>query len=82
MNKRKLLLKAYNSAHNLRFSEFVTLIEAFGFVHDRTQGSHLIYMRPDVLDIGDIQSRAGKAKSYQVRQFLALAEFYALKLED
>lgn len=54
MNKRKLLLKAYNSAHNLRFSEFVTLVEAFGFVQDRTKGSHYILMRSGVPDIVNI----------------------------
>ena len=42
MNKQKLLEKLTNNRKNVRYGDFVTLIEAFGFEYDRTKGSHAI----------------------------------------
>ena len=82
MNKRKLLEKIQNGSKNLRYSDFVTLIEAFGFEHIRAKGSHEIFKREGVADTINIQNRNGYAKSYQVKQFLSTIEQYNLKLED
>ena len=82
MNKRKLLEKLENSQKNVRYGDFVALIEAFGFRRTRGEGSHEIYRRVGVADIVNIQSNKGKAKAYQVRQFLSLIETYNLRLEE
>ncbi|NJL38284.1 MAG: type II toxin-antitoxin system HicA family toxin [Leptolyngbyaceae cyanobacterium RM2_2_4] len=60
----------------------VKLVEAFGFTLSRINGSHHIFTHPGVPEIVNLQNRQGKAVPYQVRQFLALIEEYALTLED
>ena len=82
MNKHKLLAHLQNSSKNVRYSDFVRLVEAFGFKRIRTGGSHNIYEREDVPEMVNIQNDKGKAKPYQVKQFLSLVEKYNLKLED
>ena len=82
MNKRKLLEKIYNNSKNVRFSDFVTLIEAFGFERIHINGSHRTYSRDDIPDLINIQNDNGEAKPYQIRQFLKIIEKHQLKLED
>jgi len=60
----------------------VTLIEAFGFRLLRINGSHHIFIRPDIPEPINIQNYGGKTKSYQVKQFLQLIEQYNLQLGD
>jgi len=55
MRKHKLLNKALNSPRNLRFSEMVTLIEAFGFHLSRVSGSHHIFVHPTVRELINVQ---------------------------
>ena len=81
MNKRKLLERIYNSQTNVKFGDFVTLIEAFGFERIHVNGSHRTYNRSDVPDLINIQNDKGKAKPYQVKQFLKIVEKHQLKLE-
>ena len=82
MNKRKLLKKVLASPKNIRFGDMVTLIEGFGFRLARIRGSHHIFEHPDVVETVNIQNRKGKAKPYQVRQFLELVEQYNLELGE
>lgn len=82
MNKRKLLEKAQRSPHNLRFEDFVALIEAFGFEYKRSKGSHRSYARPGLPALVDIQERDGQAKAYQVIHFLKLVEKYNLRMKE
>lgn len=82
MNKRKILQKCVNSPVNVRFSELQNLVEAFGFVLDRTHGSHHIYIHADVRELINLQNVRGFAKPYQIRQFLSIIEKYDLQLED
>jgi predicted RNA binding protein YcfA (HicA-like mRNA interferase family) len=82
MNKRKLLKKALANPRSIRFDDMVTLIEAFGFTLARVTGSHHIFERPSVPQVVNIQNRKGKAKAYQVRQFLKLVEEHNLELGD
>ncbi len=81
MNNAKLLQKALTASNNLRFKEMVNLAEAFGFRLRRTSGSHHIFSRPGVKELLNLQEVKGKAKPYQVAQFLQLVEKYDLKLE-
>ncbi len=82
MNKQKLLEKILAGSKNIRFAEFVTLIEAFGFELSRVKGSHHIFEHPDIPEILNLQNSQGQVKPYQVRQFLQLVEQYNLELED
>ena len=82
MNKRKLLKRVLTGSKNVRFGDMVTLIEAFGFRLARVNGSHHIFEHPDVPEIVNMQNRKGKAKAYQVRQFLELVEQYNLELGE
>lgn len=81
MNKRKLLQKALTRPKNMRFDEMVTLVEAFGFHQSRSSGSHHIFTHPQVRELVNLQEVDGKAKSYQIQQFLRLVEKYNLELE-
>ena len=82
MNKRKLLVKALTSPKNLHFSEMVALVEAFGFGLSRISGSHHIFEHPNVPELVNLQEVGGRAKPYQIKQFLALVERHTLHLED
>ena len=82
MNKRKLLKKALSGSKNIRFSEMVLLVEAFGFRLSRVSGSHHIFVHPDVQELVNLQDVEGKVKPYQIRQFLRLVEQYNLELGD
>jgi hypothetical protein len=76
---RELLQKAIRSPASLRFGEMVCLVKAFGFREARQQGSHHIFIRPDVKELLNVQDVHGVAKPYQVRQFLKLVERYNLR---
>jgi predicted RNA binding protein YcfA (HicA-like mRNA interferase family) len=82
MKKRKLLQKALSSPKNMQFNEMVTLVEVFGFRLSRVKGSHHIFVHPQVRELVNLQNVGGKAKPYQVRQFLRLVERYNLKMGD
>lgn len=82
MNKKKLLAQIQNNSKNVKYSDFVVLIEAFGFKPIRSRGSHNIFERIDIPELVNIQNNKGNAKPYQVRQFLSLVEKYSLQLED
>ncbi len=60
----------------------IALVEAFGFRLSRVKGSHHIFTHPRVNELVNLQNVRGKAKPYQVRQFLKLVERYDLQMED
>jgi hypothetical protein len=82
MKKQKLLQKALTSPNNFPFGDMAAPVEAFGFRLSRTGGSHHIYVRPGVAELVNLQNVRGKAKPYQIRQFLSLVERYNLELEE
>lgn len=82
MNKRKLLRKVLADSKNIRFGDFVTLVEGFGFQLARVTGGHHIFERPEVSEVVNLQNRKGKAKPYQIKQFLKLVEQYNLELGE
>ena len=81
MNKRKLLQKILNNQKNVKFSDFVMILEAFGFFQTRTEGSHAIFKNTSVSEIINIQNVNGQAKPYQIKQFFSLIEKHNLKME-
>jgi len=82
MKKRKLLEKILAGSKNVRFNDMVTLVEAFGFRLSRISSGHHIFVHPQVRELVNLQNVAGKAKPYQIRQFLQLVERYNLQLGD
>ncbi len=80
MNPAKLLSKALRNPSGLRFEELCALAEALGFTLARTSGSHHIFIHPVARELVNLQNVGGKAKAYQVRQLLRLAEKYNLPL--
>ena len=62
MNKRKALERARNNPDDIRFSDFLALLDAFGYRHERTSGRHRVYIHPAVPLHLDVQPRGdGKA---------------------
>jgi HicA toxin of bacterial toxin-antitoxin, len=82
MRNRKLLEQALRNPAGLRFEEAKKLAMAFGFRLDRINGSHHIFVRLGIPRLINLQNCGGKAKVYQVRQLLKLAELHNLPLED
>ena len=82
MKPRKVLEKIFGGSRNVRFDDVQRLIEAFGFTLARVRGSHHIFTHPDVPELVNLQEVGGKAKPYQIRQFLKLIEEYNITLED
>jgi predicted RNA binding protein YcfA (HicA-like mRNA interferase family) len=64
MKKRKILEKVLAGSKNIRFSEMVTLVEAFGFRLSRVNGSHHIFIHPEVREMINLQEVKGNAKTY------------------
>lgn len=65
----------------ISFCNFEKLLEAAGFVYDRTVGSHRQYAHPLVPRPLPVQPERKDAKRYQVRMFVAMVETYGLKVE-
>ena len=82
MKKQKLIRKLLSGSKNIRFSEAVECAEIFGFRLERVNGSHHIYIHPDIPKLVNLQNVKGKAKPYQVKQLLQLIEQYNLQMEE
>jgi len=82
MNRRRLLRRILGGARNVRFSDFVKLIEAFGFRLSRTSGSHDIFVPAGISELVNLQEVDGQVKTYQIQQWLRLVERYNLRMED
>ncbi|HQR07814.1 MAG TPA: type II toxin-antitoxin system HicA family toxin [Gemmatales bacterium] len=80
MKHAKLLQKAIDNPANLRFGDLVTLVRAAGFTLKRISGSHNIFAHPHVFEQLNLQNVKGKAKPYQVKQFLDLVDTYNLSI--
>jgi len=82
MKKHKVLQKLLSGSKNIRFTEIIECAELFGFRLSRINGSHHIYIHPDVPKLINLQDVNGKAKPYQVNQLLQLIERYNLQMES
>jgi predicted RNA binding protein YcfA (HicA-like mRNA interferase family) len=58
------------------------LAESFGFRLTRTSGSHHMFTHPAVRELLNLQDVKGKAKPYQISQFLKLVEKYDLRMDS
>jgi predicted RNA binding protein YcfA (HicA-like mRNA interferase family) len=71
MGKRqKLIEKARRNSAGLRFGEFETLLANSGWTFDHQTGGHRIWYSPGRHRLPIQETKNGKAKEYQVRQFL------------
>ncbi|HEX8267989.1 MAG TPA: type II toxin-antitoxin system HicA family toxin [Pyrinomonadaceae bacterium] len=82
MKKKKLLGKILANQQNIRFSDMISLVEAFGFQLGRVSGGHHIFIHPILNELVNLQNVNGQAKPYQIRQFLKLVEKYNLSLQE
>jgi len=82
VNPRKLFHRIATSQTNVRFGDLVRLTEALGFLHDRTTGSHHVFIhRQHTTAQLNLQPDGSQAKPYQVRQLVKLIEEYNLTLD-
>ncbi len=84
MNRRKTLERLLTTQANVRFSDFVSVLEGFEFHLLRQSGSHRIYTHRQTGVLINLQEVQGEAKPYQIRQFLKLVERYnlAMRVEE
>ena len=82
MKPSKTLGHILAGSKNIRFADFVRLVETFGFRLSRIDGSHHIFTHPDIRELVNLQNVHGQAKPYQIRQFLSLVETYNLRISD
>jgi hypothetical protein len=68
--REKLLNRAMNNPKGLSFGEFQTLLRQAGWICDHRKGSHQIWYSPKLRRLPIQEARNGKAKGYQVEQFL------------
>ena len=72
----EVILRGSSDA-NISFTEMCQLLAWLGF-SKRIRGSHYIFSMDGVEEIINIQSRAGKAKPYQVKQVRGLILKYKM----
>ena len=82
MRRQKILQKLLLKSKNISFSEIEQCARSFGFTLDRVKGSHHIYVHPDVPELLNLQNVRGKAKPYQIKQFLSIIERYNLQIKE
>lgn len=63
MSKKKLLKKLLAGSKNIRFSAIISCTEAFGFKLDRINGSHHIFIHPDIPELVNLQKVIRKCKT-------------------
>ena len=67
---------------NFDFEDLCHVLERMGFMRRSGRGSHVIFTKPGVAEIINLQPKnGGKAKPYQVRQVRDLIHKYALDAE-
>ena len=82
MNKTKLLGELKKNPRNVSFKRLCNIAIAFGFRYRGGKGSHSIYVRDGVNELMNFQNVHGKAKPYQVKQFIKIVEKYNLTKEE
>ncbi len=78
MKKGRLFEELKKNPKNVRFEKLCKIVEAFGFRFRGGKGSHRIYVLDEIGEMLNFQNVGGKAKPYQVRQFIKIVEEYNL----
>ena len=79
---KKILEKVLSGSKNIAFTDFIRLVEGFGFHLSRVSGSHHIFVHPKVKELVNLQNVKGQAKPYQIKQFMELVERHDLQIEE
>ena len=82
MNKRRSFTAIKDNPKNVRFNNMCSIAEAFGFRFRGGKGSHRIYVREGITELLNFQNVNGKAKPYQVKQFIKIVGKYNLLEES
>ena len=77
-----LLQRLLDGQRNLAFRDFERILLALGFEHERTKGSHRIYIHPAIPRPFPVQPDGKDAKRYQIRELLELVEAYGLHIAE
>ena len=59
MKRRRLLQQIPAGSKNVRFADMVTLVQAFGFHLSPADGSHHVFVHPDVPELINLQNVGG-----------------------
>jgi len=78
MSRKEIYQKLKKNPKNVIFEELCRAAELFGFTFRGGSGSHRVFVREGVREILNFQEVKGKAKPYQVRQFIKIIEKYNL----
>ena len=78
----KLYAQLLAARASMRFRDFQRVLEAFGFVLDRINGSHHQYRHPLASRPLSIQPKGNMAKPYQIDQFLDMVEEFGLTIGE
>ncbi|MEA3282019.1 MAG: type II toxin-antitoxin system HicA family toxin [Euryarchaeota archaeon] len=78
MTKKEIYEGLKKNSKNVRFAVICRAAEVFGFRHKGGKGSHRIYVKKGVREMLNFQNVKGKAKPYQVKQFLKVVDRYKL----
>ena len=78
MDREEVYRELKGRVTNIKFEELCQAAESFGFKFKGGKGSHRIFVREGVKELLNFQAVRGKAKPYQVRQFIKLIEKYNL----
>ena len=78
----KLFAKIKNNPQDVRFDEICKIAEVLGFRYKGGKGSHKVYSRKGIPEILNFQNVKGRAKPYQVKQFLQIIEDYNLTMKE
>ena len=78
MDKREIYEKIKRDPADVRFAEICKTAELIGFRFRGGKGSHRIFVRAGVGEMLNFQEVKGKAKPYQVKQFIRVIEKYNL----
>ncbi len=78
MDRKKVYEELKSNVKNVRFETLCKAAEVFGFRLRGGKGSHRVYVKEGIMEILNFQNVKGKAKPYQVKQFLKVVEKYKL----
>jgi len=82
MSKKETYEEFKRNPKGVRFEILCKGAELFGFTLRGSKGSHRIYVKDGVRDMLNFQNVKGRAKPYQVKQFLKVVERYGLLEEE
>jgi len=78
MNTKEIYEELQRNPKDVRFATLCKAAEMFGFKFRAGKGSHQIFAREGTREMLNFQNVKGKAKPYQVKQFLKVVKKYNL----